>query len=248
MVIAINQSINQSNLAQKQFNVNKKFAMTLAEILITLGIIGFVAAMVIPTLMHDINDNELKTAFRKAYSVASQAWMLAQAEDGPFTAKGGYTGCIFKDGTSVEPNAVDGRANAFKSKMKVIKTCINANGCWPTDYETKNTDLVDVGGGNGTYKPTNFSWISDDGMCWGFPAYGVDEAYLVVDTNCKKGPNKIAKDIFSMLLGADGIIYFVIDDKATTGGPVSKGSACPIYSDPTTINGRSVSFKNLLLN
>lgn len=44
---------------------DRKNAFTLAEVLITLGIIGVVAAMTIPTLMNKTNDAELKSAYKK---------------------------------------------------------------------------------------------------------------------------------------------------------------------------------------
>ena len=46
---------------------------TLAEVLITLGIIGVVAAMTMPTLINSTNGAQYKTAYKKALSVMSQA-------------------------------------------------------------------------------------------------------------------------------------------------------------------------------
>ena len=44
-----------------------KSAFTLAEVLITLGIIGMVAAMTLPALMNDKQNKELQTQFKKTY-------------------------------------------------------------------------------------------------------------------------------------------------------------------------------------
>ncbi len=54
---------------------------TLAEVLITLGIIGVVAAMTMPTLMNATNGAQYKTAYKKALSVISQAIVLNLALD-----------------------------------------------------------------------------------------------------------------------------------------------------------------------
>ena len=54
---------------------------TLAEVLITLGIIGVVAAMTMPTLINATNGAQYKTAFKKALSVISQAVVLNLALD-----------------------------------------------------------------------------------------------------------------------------------------------------------------------
>ena len=44
---------------------------TLAEVLITLGIIGVVAAMTMPTLINSTQGAQYKTAYKKALSVMS---------------------------------------------------------------------------------------------------------------------------------------------------------------------------------
>ena len=53
--------------------MKKKHAFTLAEVLITLGIIGVVASMTIPTLMQKTNDKELVSGTLKMGSVLSNA-------------------------------------------------------------------------------------------------------------------------------------------------------------------------------
>lgn len=218
----------------------KRFAFTLAEVLITLGIIGVVASITIPTLMNNIQQAELKTSFKKAYSVASQAWQQVVTENpGTYIAQGGWSSCT---GFGSNNDANDGRTDAFKAKMHVVQTCVNQTGCWATTYE--NNDIL----GFGTLIPSKFSWITNDGMCWACPWYPFDQSTILIDTNCNKNPNKIGQDIFALLLGADGIIYPAIDDQSDTSKAVLSGKVCPRYSDPATINGRSVSFKNWLYN
>ena len=51
----------------------KQKAFTLAETLITLSIIGVIAAMTVPTLMTNINNQQHITALKKAYSNLSNA-------------------------------------------------------------------------------------------------------------------------------------------------------------------------------
>lgn len=50
-----------------------KKGFTLAEVLITLGIIGVVAAMTIPTLMKNITAKKLEAQYKEAYSLLAQA-------------------------------------------------------------------------------------------------------------------------------------------------------------------------------
>ena len=60
----------------------KKRAFTLAEVLITLGIIGVVAAMSIPTLLNFYNRKMLEVRFKKTDAVLIQAMKMASEELG----------------------------------------------------------------------------------------------------------------------------------------------------------------------
>ena len=59
-----------------------KAAFTLAEVLITLGIIGVVAAFTIPTLMFQYQKKSLETQFKAAYSLINQAILMVKQETG----------------------------------------------------------------------------------------------------------------------------------------------------------------------
>ena len=61
--------------------MNKK-GFTLAEVLITLGIIGVVAAMTLPTLIQNYRKHEVETKLAKVYSVVNQAIKLSTVEYG----------------------------------------------------------------------------------------------------------------------------------------------------------------------
>ena len=60
----------------------KRYAFTLAEVLITLGIIGVVAAMTMPSLIANYKEKEVITKAKKDYSLVMQAFSLAQSEAG----------------------------------------------------------------------------------------------------------------------------------------------------------------------
>ena len=60
---------------------------TLAEVLITLGIIGVVAAMTLPTIMNNVRNKQLEAAFKKQYSVLTSAIALIIENE--------YGGCSF---------------------------------------------------------------------------------------------------------------------------------------------------------
>ncbi|MCD8024855.1 MAG: type II secretion system GspH family protein [Candidatus Gastranaerophilales bacterium] len=61
--------------------INRKKAFTLAEVLITLAIIGVVAAMTIPTVLSNYQKKETVTRLKKTYSELAQAISASQLEN-----------------------------------------------------------------------------------------------------------------------------------------------------------------------
>ncbi len=59
---------------------NKTF--TLAEVLITLGIIGVVAALTLPAIVSTTKNKELETGLKKGYSTLAQALKMYEQENG----------------------------------------------------------------------------------------------------------------------------------------------------------------------
>ncbi len=60
--------------------MKKRFGFTLAEVLITLGIIGVVAAMTIPTLIANTNSAKFRSQFKKSISTLNQAGLMGEAQ------------------------------------------------------------------------------------------------------------------------------------------------------------------------
>ena len=58
----------------------RKYGFTMAEVLITIGIIGVVAAITIPLLMQNSNSKKFTTQFKKSLSTLNQAAIGAQAQ------------------------------------------------------------------------------------------------------------------------------------------------------------------------
>ena len=59
----------------------RKSAFTLAEVLITLGIIGLVAAMTLPTLVNKYQQKQSIAQLQKVYSVLNQAFRRSEADN-----------------------------------------------------------------------------------------------------------------------------------------------------------------------
>ena len=79
-------------------NYKLKIGFTLAEVLITLGIIGVVAAMTIPTISHNIQHAVFKNQFKKFYSTFYQAILATNTRHGSplkchYWLTGEYSSC-----------------------------------------------------------------------------------------------------------------------------------------------------------
>ena len=62
----------------------KKFGFTLAEVLITLGVVGVVAAMTLPSLIKKYDEMVTVNRVKQTYSILSQAYLRAvQDNDDP---------------------------------------------------------------------------------------------------------------------------------------------------------------------
>ena len=66
---------------QSRNDAKKKAAFTLAEVLITLGIIGIVAAMTLPTLIADYQKKVLETQYKKGVAVLSNGIQMIMAKN-----------------------------------------------------------------------------------------------------------------------------------------------------------------------
>ena len=63
---------------------NERKGFTLAEVLITLGIVGIVAAMTMPTLITKHREKATVAKLKKSYSILNQAYLRAINEHGEF--------------------------------------------------------------------------------------------------------------------------------------------------------------------
>lgn len=77
----------------------RKGAFTLAEVLITLGIIGVVAALTLPSLIQKYQEQVLENQLKKMYSTISQGIQKAMADDGVyrFSDTEFFQSCIYPE-------------------------------------------------------------------------------------------------------------------------------------------------------
>jgi len=94
----------------------KRTAFTLAEVLITLGIIGIVAALTMPSLIQNYRNKVVETRLQKFYSTMNQAIALAEIDYGP--REDWYN--LYDVDTDKNGNAIEGTVAKEKWAKKYI--------------------------------------------------------------------------------------------------------------------------------
>ena len=192
--------MNKNNLQQKQPNnpaafpetnysqftthhsPKRKFAFTLAEVLITLGIIGVVAALTLPTLINKYKIKSDITRLKAIYSTLSQAIKNSEAENG-FISEWNFV--------SITPKEISGKY--LLPYLKVVKTCDDGTNCFAPKYTYPNGNTVP------SFK-NYYSFILADGSIVGVKKPGAfnreSSIAIIVDVNGTKAPNKSGYDLF----------------------------------------------------
>lgn len=179
-------------------------AFTLAEVLITLGIIGVVAAMTLPTLVHNKRSKELHTALLKNYSVLQTALQKASYEAGETYTCSNIGSLKLKDILVKQLNV------SMDCGMNNGTSCINYN----SDKDETGAYIYNIEEYR-TYSnnplQTKFfddgQFILNDGTFVLLENPGGNTVYhfITVDANgVKKKPNRWGHDLFTFQIACDG--------------------------------------------
>lgn len=178
----------------------KKNGFTLAEVLVTLGIIGVVSAMTVPSLMQNYQRQSYVTQLHKVYNEISQAAMTMMNDHNALNLS--ETPLNYSNNTAAK--------DFFKKYFRIVQDCgKDITPCFADDYKTLNG--------------TNFAdwknYIYDKSDCvvtaagYSMCMYrGITETteefngntYFWVDINGQKGPNVLGRDFFYFELYSDG--------------------------------------------
>lgn len=166
-------------------NNMKKFGFTLAEVLITLGVIGIVAAMTIPTIMRDIQDFQLKSAWKKSYSEISNAVKLLYINNGGNLDYGTLAQADLSN------FFYDMASNMAYLSISNSPALWHSAGTWQDPVGDK---CEGVNGSMASMILKNGSMIYNGGSSNG------NDVDLLVDVNGKQPPNMVGRDIFALLV------------------------------------------------
>ena len=177
--------------------MTKRFGFTLAEVLITLGIIGVVAAITMPTLMNSTQGAQYKAAYKKALSALSQAvtlnvaldeWSFADADNNVYKLEDMFNNRmnVVRQETGAT-NIKDSKGNEYKVAVSAAGKLQGVTAGTPISIDGTNTTLFFNDGIMFTYTPTQATNCTKaDGatqkLCYGF-----------IDVNGVKAPNRIVQ-------------------------------------------------------
>jgi len=209
---------------------NSKRGFTLAEVLVTLAIIGVVAALTIPSLIQGSQNTAIVTSVKKAYATFSQAYTSFIADENTMTSV--WTGD--KQHVLV--------LNQFATKLSVIKNCGTGTGCFP-DVIYKMLEGSNILNYN---QSVNYAKaiLADGSAIYIYDNNGACNSNLgtvtnwcgniAIDINGVKEPNQLGKDYFVFRVLSTGVYPAGVNGEITS------------CEDPTLDLGFSCSARILL--
>ena len=202
-----------------------KKGFTLAEVLITLGVIGVVAAMTLPTLIQNYKKTVYVNQLKKSYSMWEQTFQKIMADDG--VQKLSYTSVWASKG-SAHCMSSNG-SNSYETDINCEKFVTNLGKYLKIIGVEKYGNKVNkLGGGTPYNNENNNSFVLSDGTMIWFDAFfttnpkstdvcnqikgfgGSMCSYagdIYIDVNGKRGPNTYGRDIFRFTFSDEGKLY-----------------------------------------
>ena len=190
-----------SNMVYSLFTTHhslRKAAFTLAEVLVTLSIIGVVSAMTVPTLMQNYQRQSYVTQLHKTYNEMSQALLRYQTDRNALNLR--------EAGMSSQAEV----NNFISSYFKVVNSCLDSSTvtpCFANQSEYKKISGATASGFDNDADGLGMSFVLANGTSirpW--LSNGRNFIVMVVDVNGQKGPNILGRDFFDMCIDVNGNI------------------------------------------
>ena len=223
----------------------RRVAFTLAEVLITLAIIGVVAAMTIPTLISNYKEKQTVTKLQKVYATLKNAFEMSKVDHGDYEtwywnnmpAANGQRTIYFWE-TYIFPY------------LKVSKKCFPASEeCLPTDMTFSNGSSLAIFDRRGAFilpdGTSIYTWAGNDDF---YP-----HVWVYADLNGKAKPNMLGKDIFVMFFSPNnpGMTWGTTDDDGNfidTGITFEKQYGFNLYGDTNGVTIDDLLNPNFILS
>ena len=197
----------------------KKQGFTLAEVLITLGLLGVVAAITLPALFNNVEKHKWENGLKAAYNIMTNGFAEMMAEEGVDNLKD--TALWRECGSGDGPTNMSCSSKHFKKYFNVVLE----EGGIPAGmklYDIQNTDVTNRLDMHETTRYTLSNNISLNAIFYN----GADKsrsqcnaikekggsvctasASIYVDVNGNKKPNTVGKDIYYFDVDNYGKVY-----------------------------------------
>lgn len=172
--------------------MNRNKAFTLAEVLITLGIIGIIAAMTLPTVITNYQKKQTVAQLKKVYTLIGQSIKLAEVD---------YEAPQYWDFTLPSEKF---NSKYIKPYFKIVKEY--AVGKFPRNYHIYGTDGNQHDGFFDYFENPKIV-LSDGAMITVQTNKSAEEkpyVVFIVDLNGMRKPNKYGRDMFVISVQPDG--------------------------------------------
>lgn len=185
----------------------RNLGFTLSETLITLGVIGVVAVLTLPTFIKNKNEKELEAAFKKSYSALYQVATRVVNED-----YGGVQPII--DGDRSMRNFIEKFQKHYIKSVSCTLSACSSRSIFPmgasafqsfisAKYKTYNGKSPDILCNDGILATNDgsflfFDWANSDEVAYGKTLIGVDT------NGWAKKPNKFGHDFFIFYINKSG--------------------------------------------
>ena len=225
-------------------NKKNRKGFTLAEVLVTLVVLGIVAAIVIPTVIQNTQQAEYKSALKENNAVLSGA-LLRLTTNNSGSLAGTFTGATdFKNKLSAYLNvAKDCNGSGLGSCWASSTSYMNHAGYISTDqsFNAWNEPTIllsngvsvhfDYGNGQPSWGSTSCNTTWGGNFIPGNACISLD-----VDINGLKGPNIVGVDTFIFIVSNTGVLI-PFGSSSTTGAwnpatdctPTGTGYGCAAY-------------------
>ena len=181
-----------------------KTGFTLAEVLVTLAVIGVIAALTIPGILQNAEKKQLAARAKTAFSIMSQATNQLIADNDGNLAGNCFVGDLQQEQV----------LNCYAGKLSIIKNCGTGTGCFPdVMYKYLNgSDWANINHYNRGKAILNNGmsvyFFDDNGDCstdYGDGPMNYTCGGIMADVNGFNGPNTIGRDLFRMYITKTGI-------------------------------------------